>query len=653
MSQLRDNPLQKSAIAFIGAALVIAILYLGRELFIPLALALLFCFLLAGPVNFLTRRARIGRVLSVLVVVFACFSGVAAFGWMLTSQAALVMEQMPQYRDKFTGKITSAREFFQKRMEKASGAIEVLSEGVNGDEPAEDDARASDGEPDGDVLDDELEPESVEQVVEEPTGDVITGDDSSGDAKGERESEKPEPVKVEVVQPRQGLFHYLRPYIGWVVHPVLTIGMATILVVFFLVNISSLRDRIVRLCGFARIPVTTVALDDMYSRVLRFLVAQICANSLVGLVLAIGLYAIGIPNAALWGALTAVSRFFPYIGSLISTLIPFSVAVALYDGWTIPLLVVAWCVTLDLLAANVLEPLLYGARTGISPTAILVSFFFWTWLWGGFGLFLATPITVVLLVVGKNVPAFEWLYILLSDGPVLEPATRFYQRMLAQDADEAIRIADEYTAEFGSLAMFDQVAFQTLAQLENERRSGLLDEARLLFAREIVGRLVEQTSFEVPNTSQEQPDPEYEGPAEVGIVTDTGDFGPVLAKMLVRLGASRGVKVESLPPLTLASEVIGQIAAAPPELTIVAAIEPRAAGRLRYVVKRLHVHSPGLRYAVLGYAVSQRAQWTVTGLVRDCGLTASSTLSEIAEHFRLLAMRRRAERPEAAVVGIG
>ena len=196
--------------------------------------------------------------------------------------------------------------------------------------------------------------------------------------------------------------------------------------------------------GLDQLNVMTQALDDATQRVSRYLLMQLLVNVVFGLLCGVGLYLIGIPYAPLWGSVAGILRIVPYVGAFVSALLPFTLALAVFDSWMPPLMVFLLFATLELVTSNFVEPWLYGIHTGISSLALLLTTVFWTVLWGPAGLILSTPLTVCVVVLGRYVPEFSFLHVLLGDEAVLEAEARFYQRLLAMDDREAQAVADLY-----------------------------------------------------------------------------------------------------------------------------------------------------------------------------------------------------------------
>jgi len=159
-----------------------------------------------------------------------------------------------------------------------------------------------------------------------------------------------------------------------------------------------------RLAGRGDLQRTTEAMDDAAKRISRYLRSQLIVNTCVGVPIGLGLTAIGIPNAALWGIMTVILRFIPYLGIIIAAAFPLALAIAVDPGWSLLVWTILLFVVIETVVAYIVEPLVYGDSTGVSPVALIAAATFWTWLWGPIGLLLSTPLTVCLIVLGRHVP---------------------------------------------------------------------------------------------------------------------------------------------------------------------------------------------------------------------------------------------------------
>lgn len=415
------------------AAVILAfgLMYFAREIFIPLALAIFFAFLLTGC----TRRLEnlgLGRLPAVAITMTCAMLVLIAVAGVVVYQSTVVVNAIPQYRANIREKLAAVHRTTQGWFGEAAQTVtDIQRELSTGTAPAT--AVTA-------PLPPELKPVRV-QVVQDPDGTRL-------------------PFSAGALQV--------------VAHPFLTLGIAIALTFFFLYDRIDLRDRLLRLMGEARLHYSTNALSDAGRRVSRYLVALAVANLFSGTAVAIGLLLIGVPNWFLWGVLTAVLRFVPFIGPLLAAVFPIALSLALSDTWLQPLLVLGWFILVDLFTSNLVEPVLYGTRTGASPTAILFSFILWTWLWGPFGIVLATPITVCLVALGRHISELEFLSTLLGDEPVFRPCVRLYQRLLAQDAPAARTILQDAGNELQPIHVFDRVVAPAIGRLATDCEAGLL-----------------------------------------------------------------------------------------------------------------------------------------------------------------------------------
>jgi predicted PurR-regulated permease PerM len=435
LTQPRGTVLTNMAVA----ALVIAALYFGREIFVPVALAVLLSFVLA-PFVMRLHSWRIPRTVSVLVVVFIGFSIIFSLGGLMVSQATRLAAKLPGYQQTLSDKIESLRGLMggSGTLEQASTVLKELKTELQHRDAA---GRPADSE-----------------LTRQPSD---------------------KPIPVEVRQPDPGALSTLGAIIQPLISPLTTTGIVVIFVVFVLLQREDLRNRLVRLAGSADIQRTTAALDDAGKRLSKLFLTQIAFNAVFGLAIGIGLELIGVPSAPLWGLIAMIMRFVPYIGALISAIFPLILAAAVGSGWEMLILTAALFVVLELLAGQVIEPLIFGHSSGLSPVAIILSASFWTWLWGPVGLVLATPLTVCLVVVGRHVDRLQFLDVMLGDRPPLTPPQLAYQRMLAGDPIEAAEQAREYLKDSSLENYYDAILLKGLRLAEADRQLGHLDEDRL------------------------------------------------------------------------------------------------------------------------------------------------------------------------------
>jgi len=438
------------------AFIIITTLYFGREIFVPIALAILLSFVLAPLVGVL-QRIRMPRGLAVVSVVIFAFVLIFAMGSLLATQLTQLAGDLPRYQSTISEKIQSFRETTAGRgtLERASGMLKDLSKEL--EKPK--DAAAGTGSI--------LSPKAPAPLT---------------------------PVPVEVRQPDPSALESLQSLISPLLHPLATTGIIIIFVIFILLQREDLRNRLIRLAGSHDLQRTTAALDDAAGRLSRLFLIQLLLNGTFGVVIGLGLWLIGIPSAILWGILAAVLRFVPYIGAAIAAAFPLALAVAVDPSWSMLLWTIALFLVVEPIVGHVIEPMVYGHSTGLSPVAVVASATFWTALWGPIGLVLATPLTVCLVVLGRHVERLEFLDVMFGDRPALTPPEIFYQRMLAGDPTEAAEKAEEFLKERSLSSYYDEVALKglQLAQVDAER--GALDDERLTKIRDAVDEFTNNLS---------------------------------------------------------------------------------------------------------------------------------------------------------------
>ena len=422
--------------------IVVAVLRVAQEVFIPLALAILFTFLLAPLVSRLARWG-VNRLLAVIVSVAVALTLVVALADVAFNQFTDLAHELPGYQRQLHENLTHIRGAVRGGIADASKALEQLGK------------------------------EFQRVAPSDPVPNEIR--------------------KVQVVEPPLTPTEMLREVIGPVLKPFGTALVVITLVAFMLLRLPDLRERIIRVLGRRNLYATTEALNDAAQRVSRYLLMQLLINSWTGVCVGLGLWALNVPNPGLWGALALILRFIPYVGVWTAALIPFLLSFAVSDDLSRPTLVLALFGVLEFFNYAVLEPWLYANHTGISPVALLLAAAFWTWLWGPAGLLLAVPMTVCVAVMSKYIPALEFLQVLLGDEPVLEPHQRLYQRLLASNRDASESLLDDTLRSSGSmLEAADVVIVPAIRLMEGDYDRRALGAAKRKNVLEHVNQWVEE-----------------------------------------------------------------------------------------------------------------------------------------------------------------
>ncbi len=433
----------------IVSAAVIAALYLAQRVLIPVALAVFFAFLLT-PVVMQIQRWGFPRVLAVITVALFAVAVVLGFGWLVTGQIVGLGRELPDYTANVKKKIEAVQAIGK------TGPWHGLEAMLQDLRAGPDDRKTPD--PSGREPDPPLHaPQIVPEVVD-----------------------RPEPLWLQWLP---GIFRPASEFLGQV-------GLIIVLAVFILLAREDLRNRFIQLLGHGRLTVTTKAVDDASQRLSRFLLMQLVINLSFGLCVAVGLALIGVRYAILWGVLATVMRFVPYIGTPIAAIFPVLLSIAQFESWLEPGLVVTLLLGLELLTANVFEPLFFGRSIGVSAVALLVAAAFWAFLWGPIGLVLSCPLTVCLVVLGKYVPYLAFLNVLLSDEPALAEDFTYYQRLSARDEDEATDIVLEYAKNHPLDDVYDALLIPALTYVDRDRQNEGVDEDDVLFVQDTTRQIL-------------------------------------------------------------------------------------------------------------------------------------------------------------------
>ena len=409
-----------------------------REILVPLALAILLSFVLTPPL-LLLRRIKVPRVLAVGLVVGSAFLVIFVIGWLLSAQVTQLAGELPKYQTVLAKKIGD------------------LSNTITGT-PLIKRAATALGQ--------------LEQSLSNPSPDTSVGAEPGPPQQVEQGKQ---PVPVEVRNPPPTPFEIYQGIAGTLLPPLVTAGIVLLFVVFILLQREDLRDRMIRLLGASDLQRATSAITDAADRLSHYFLRQVLTNSAYGIFITIALWLIGIPTPIVWGVLAGLMRFVPFIGSYIAALPPLLVATVVYPDWSVFLMTLALYVVSELIMGQVVEPLVFGHGTGVTPIAVIASTIFWTWLWGPLGLLLAMPITVCLAVLGRHVEGLEFFEVLLGDEPALTPEQSFYQRALSGDAAETTYQAELALKDESLVSYLDSVALGGLKFAEYDARRGSLD----------------------------------------------------------------------------------------------------------------------------------------------------------------------------------
>jgi predicted PurR-regulated permease PerM len=529
--------------ALLTLVVVVAVLKIAQDVFVPLGLAILLTFLLAPLVQRL-QYIRVNRGVAVLVSLAFGLALAGAMGDLVVNQVTDLARSLPGYQRQLRHNIGEVRGVLSGGVSDTTKAVEELTREFQRVAPAE------------------------------PRTPGVT--------------------KVQIIETPATAFTTLRDLIGPMLKPVGMLLVVIVLVAFMLLRLPDLRERVIRVLGARNLQVTTEALDDAASRISRYLLMQLLINAWTGLWVTFGLWLIGVPNAALWGVLTLLLRFIPYVGILAAAAMPFVLSFAAFDDWTRPLEVLGMFAVLELFSYSVLEPWLYGSNTGLSPVALLLAAAFWTWVWGFAGLFLAVPLTVCVAVMGKYIPQLHFLYVLLGDQPVLEPYERLYHRLLASGRDQADLLLEEVLRSHSILEVCDACIVPTMQLVESDFDRGALAAPRREMVLQHINDWAEER-FDSLERSRAHRKNLASGTLPIVICVPAADKADeIIAKLLAAALLENGLDavaggVEAIDAEVRAAAGQGRLRAA-----IVSALPPHAVAPARTVAKRIRLSSAEL-----------------------------------------------------------
>jgi predicted PurR-regulated permease PerM len=524
-----------------GTGLVVAILYLGKPLLVPLALAVLFTFILT-PLVVTIQRSGLPRVPSVLLVLFVALFVAGLIGWGVGAQLNKLARDLPTHTEEVRQKIGHLRAAGSDRFSRLFRMYHDV------------------GETDA--------------------------------AKASQSAAVAPPIVVQSTSP--AAIENFSTLAGVILEPIATALLVMILVAFMLIRREDLRNRVIGLLGHGQLTGTTRVTVEAAQRLSRFLLAQLSINASFGLVFGAALFVIGVPYSLLWGLFMALLRFVPYVGPWTAAVGPILLSFAIFPDWAHPVLVLTVFVGLEIITSNVVEPVVMGRSTGVSPVALLVAAAFWIWVWGPVGLFLSTPLTACMVVLGQHVPRFRFLATLLDDQPALEPHVSYYQRLLAGDRNEAAQLVAEYGIKCTDVEVFDGVLLPTLLRTRRDRKhAGLTaDDENFIFdsAQQVIDQFAAKACEGETARSGATPVvfacPAHHRSEELSLAMLAQTLRPLDCRVVITSTRTLPVDLES------------KLAAEPPAIVFIAVLPPGGLIQARYLCKRLRKSFPELRIIV-------------------------------------------------------
>jgi len=585
-------------------AVVVAGLYLGRPVLMPLALSVLISFALV-PLVSLLKRLRLGNVVPVLVsliLAVVILSSLAAF---MGSQLANLAADLPRYQTNLGHKIQSVvgSAIHNDTINRLNSTVNNLAEQVTGGSRPE-----------------ETGPATPNQI---------------------------KPIPVEIQRTSLAPWAVAQNVLGPLLEPLGLIALVLVFVGFILLQKDDLRDRFVRLAGSRDMQRTTVALDEAASRLSRYLFLQTCINTCFGLTIGLGLWLIGVPNAGLWALMSMLLRFVPYVGVPLASVFPLTLALAVDPGWSMMVWAAALYGSVEFIVGQAIEPFLYGRSMGLSAVAVVVAAVFWTWLWGAVGLLLSTPLTMCFVVFSRHVDSLKFLDVMLGDQPALRFEESLYLRMLAEDPDEAADEAEDFLRANSLSAYYDEVAARALMLAQTDVNRGVLDPLRQSRIRDAIKGLIVNLADRKDEAAigADLPESWRDAPQEpVMCVAGRGPLDEAAALLLVDMLSKYGITARVVSSDETSATNIRELPCEGVQLTCVSYLEPGTFKNARYQVRRLRKHMPGVPVMALFWGLTGDHTRYLDGIeATECDIVTTG-LKETVQHILAFARRSAASR---------
>jgi predicted PurR-regulated permease PerM len=433
---MRDLPLFKhlNTGSLVTVTCGLGLLYFGRDVLEPLALASILSLVIAPLIRSM-RRAGLRHLPATLLSVLFATTCLVGIGIVLAFQLVAVTADLPKYRAAIRTKVSAVREMTERPFARIEAELTAVSPA--GTAPA-------------------TGRRGMTTITISPT----------------------QPIPVEIRAPRMTIRDTLARLFSLAWGPIGEAGLVLVLLVFMSLEHESLRDRLVRLAGQAEVGRTIQALSDAAQGVSRFFFSQFVVNATFGTLIGVVLWLAGVPHAILWGALSGLLRFVPYLGIMGAGAVIAVFVAAIDPGWTLAVSCLALFVGLELVVANIVEPKVYGSSSGLSPLGVIVSALFWGAMWGPVGLLLSTPLTLCLVVAGRHVRTLEPFAILLGDAPAVSGGQRFYQRILSGDIAAIIHDAHAFLERSSFARYCDHVLLPGILLAATDTRSGQMEKSQ-------------------------------------------------------------------------------------------------------------------------------------------------------------------------------
>lgn len=593
MPLLADSLRHLSA-SLIIIALVIAALVIGRDIFIPLAIAIVIAFVLAPLVRWLTARRVPQPIAAVGVLSFAILI-IIALSFAVSTQLLSLAAELGNYKQNLIEKVRAVAD-----MGRSDGLIRRAVT-------------------------------AVETLGTEIARELGRGTSQEG---------------VVVQQQQQGTPAEILSGISTVLEPLAQLGITVLFAMLLLLQHHDIRDRLVKIAGTDRLSGTAAAISDAGGKLSELFLALAIMNGGYGVIVGVALWLIGVPNPLLWGILTGLLRFVPFAGPLLAAIPPIVLAAAVDPGWGTMIATLALFGAGELVFNNVVEPFFLGRKAGITAFGMAVAASFWTVVWGPIGLLLSAPLTTTVVVFGHHIRGLEFISVLFGDQPALDPAQELYHRLLAGDPVATASTLGDEGEEMSLVEMSDRLVLPALRLAAHDHRAQRVDQEQAESLRETLQQASDLV-FEAPD--DEKPAVDGKKPPKVCVIPARGVVDRAaadhIALIVSRQTPCRAVIATHSTGLTAIADLKAMKDHADVDSLIIATVGGVDTQQLRLIARRAARDFPEANHFVLALDHPANAERSDDRKEGDAGPMQTNIAPIIAALD--CAPRRRTEEPDA------
>jgi predicted PurR-regulated permease PerM len=199
--------------------------------------------------------------------------------------------------------------------------------------------------------------------------------------------------------------------------------LVLLFLIFLLSGRNQLVDKIQRAFDGKTSERISMIITNINEQIQKYVVVKTLISTMTAGLTMIVLALFGIEFVFVWGLLTFLLNFIPSIGSIIAVVLPLGLGLIQFENMINVVWLLICLGVIQVTIGNVLDPRFVGHRINLSPVVVLFSLLMWGWLWGVVGMFLAVPLMVIIKIILENIPELKFIAILMSNNKKLNGST--------------------------------------------------------------------------------------------------------------------------------------------------------------------------------------------------------------------------------------